>query len=205
MYLPAMSRTSEKKSQTRLAIAATLFLASIAASLLISFLSHSSDTYWVAKRALPQGVAIRAEDLTLAKASLSRPIAEYLDRSANPIGAITRRAFKAGELLIPQELSDSSADLQSESLSLSIRSTDMPQSTSPGSLTSLYQVHDIRNGEVAIPPRLILSSVLIREIGSKGGNFGGEISVTVSLNRDDVPALLAATTSGRIVLVSTSG
>jgi hypothetical protein len=72
-------------------------------------------------------------------------------------------------------------------------------------MVSIYQLHDLRNGESSIDPRLVISEVFIEGISGREGNFSGDFSVTVSLDRRDIPDLLAATTSGRLVIVGSSG
>lgn len=200
-----MPTNQQKKSHTRLIIASTLFCASIAASVLISYLSHSSDSYWVTSHPLAQGVQITSQDLSMRKASLGTAKSGYLSQSSNPIGSVTRRAYAQGELLHISGLSANLEYARNESLSISIRAADIPPSVGIGEMVSLYQVHDVRNGETPIAPQLVISPVFIKEIERKGSNFGSEISVTISLNRSDVTTVLAATNSGRIVVVSTNG
>jgi hypothetical protein len=123
----------------------------------------------------------------------------------NPIGSFTRRSIEAGELLYSGAISATAEGVPIRDLSLSLRSVDIPPSVSQGDRISLYHVHDIRNGEVGEAPQLVISSVFLREILKKGSNFGGEISITVSLNQDEIPIVLAATTSGRLVAVASHG
>lgn len=194
-----------KKSQSRMMIAFALFLASIATSFVFAYLSNQGSAYWVVKSPLPKGVEITREDLEISRMKLSRATDGYLESSANPIGVITQRAFASGELLLRSALTTNSDQLSAESLSLSIRSVDIPASVTPGDRVAIYQLHDARNGEEAIEPRLIISSLFLTSIEGKKGNFSGEISITVSLDRNQIPILLAATTSGRLVVVATSG
>lgn len=194
-----------KKSQSRMMIAFALFLASIATSFVFAYLSNQGSAYWVVKSPLPKGVEITREDLEIGRMKLSRATDGYLESSANPIGVITQRAFASGELLLRSALTTNSDQLSAESLSLSIRSVDIPASVTPGDRVAIYQLHDARNGEEAIEPRLIISSLFLTSIEGKKGNFSGEISITVSLDRNQIPILLAATTSGRLVVVATSG
>lgn len=194
-----------KKSQSRMMIALALFLASIATSFVFAYLSHQGSAYWVVKAPLPKGVEIKREDLEISRMKLSRATDGYLESNINPIGVITQRAFASGELLLRGALTTDNNQLSAESLSLSIRSVDIPASVTPGDRVALYQLHDARNGEEAIEPRLIISSLFLTSIEGKKGNFSGEISITVSLDRNQIPILLAATTSGRLVVVATSG
>lgn len=200
-----MPQPHSKKSQQRLAIAGSLFFASVLASLLISYLSQSGNKYWVLKEPLPRGVQIQASDIAIVKATLGQGVRGYLTFDENLIGSITRRNLSEGELININDISDDASNLTSESLSISIRSSDIGAATSPGDLVSLYQVHDARNGEVVPPPVRILTGVYIREISRKSANFGSDISLTVTVDREDVSTLLSATSSGRIVVVSSNG
>lgn len=200
-----MPQTHSKKSQQRLAIAGSLFFASVLASLLISYLSQSGTKYWVLKEPLPSGVHIQASDLAIVKATLGQGVRGYLTFDENLIGSITRRNLSGGELININDISDDARNLTSESLSISIRSSDIGAATSPGDLVSLYHVHDARNGEIVPLPARILTGVYIREISRKSANFGSDISLTVTVDREDVSTLLSATSSGRIVVVSSNG
>jgi len=200
-----MSNIESKKSQQRLIIAGALFFTSILASFLIAYLSQSGSHYWVLREPLPRGVQIQSGDLLLTKASLGLDARGYISSAENVVGSITRRNLSRGELLNTNDLSDDSSELTSESLSISIRATDISATSSTGDLVSLYQVHDARNGEAVPEPLRILTGVYIREISRKSANFGSDISLTVTVDRDDVGRLLSATSSGRIVVVSSNG
>lgn len=200
-----MAKEIGKKSEKRMAIAITLFLASITTSFAFAFLSHQGSAYWVVTSPLPKGVAITRDDVEISRMKLSRATDGYIQGNLNPIGVITKRSFASGELLLRSAITDSPDQLSAERLSLSLRSVDIPASIVPGDLVTIYQLHDARNGEEAIEPQLILSSLFLVSIEGRKGNFSGDVSVTISLDRKDIPTLLAATTSGRLVIVATSG
>lgn len=200
-----MAKEIGKKSEKRMAIAITLFLASITTSFAFAFLSHQGSAYWVVTSPLPKGVAITRDDVEVSRMKLSRATDGYIQSNLNPIGVITKRSFASGELLLRSAITNSPDQLSAERLSLSLRSVDIPASIVPGDLVTIYQLHDARNGEEAIEPQLILSSLFLVSIEGRKGNFSGDVSVTISLDRKDIPTLLAATTSGRLVIVATSG
>jgi hypothetical protein len=200
-----MNSIPEKKSNTRLIVAGALFATSIIASLLISYISSSGGKYWILNRALPRGVQITSADISLAKVSLGRGVQGYISSTLNPIGATTVRNLAAGALLNTSDLSESGDGLDSESLSIAVRAADLPSSISIGDLVSLYQVFDARNGEEVAAPQRVISGVFIKEIAQKGANFGGDVALTITVRGDDVPTVLAATSSGRIVVVSSGG
>ena len=200
-----MATHVEKKSQTRMVIAIALFLASIATSFIFAFLSNQGSSYWVMRTPVAAGVQITSENVHLTKVNLSRSTDGYLPQSINPIGTITKRSIASGELLNREALTRSSNQLSSESLSLSIRSVDLPSSIQPGTLVSIYQLHDARNGESVREPRLVITPVFVKSIEGREASFSGQVSVTVTLSRLDIPSLLGATTSGRLVIVATGG
>ena len=200
-----MSNPYNKKSHQRLVIAGALFLTSILASFLISYLSQSGAHYWLLTHPLARGVQIEASDVTLVKVSLGAGVRGYLSSQENPIGSITRRDINGGELINSGDLSANAEDLTTESLSISIRASDISPSISSGSIVSLYQVHDARNGEIVPAPVRILSGVFVKEVSRKSANFGADLSLSLTVSRDDVATLLSATSSGRIVVVSSRG
>jgi hypothetical protein len=205
MYFPQMNTRTEKKSQSRMLVAMALFVASISTSFVIAFISSQGSSYWVMREPVPVGAKISSENVGLVKVKLARSTPGYLASSISPIGAITKRTLLQGEILHRGALTDSSNDLTSGSISLAIRSTDIPPTTNVGDLVAIYQLHDARNGESVIDPRLVISQVFVEEISGREGNFSGEFSITVSLNRKDIPTLLASTTSGRLVIAAVSG
>ncbi|CAN2215730.1 SAF_CpaB_FlgA_like domain containing protein [Candidatus Nanopelagicaceae bacterium] len=197
-----MNSLPEKKSHSRLLLAGSLFFTSIIASLLIAYISSMGGEYWVLNHPLPRGVQITSADVSLEKATLGRRAQGYLSSSLNPIGSITLRSLSSGSLINVSDLSGNSEELDSESLSIAIRAADLPSTTSVGEIVSLYQLFDARNGEAVSEPQRVITGVFIKEISQNGANFGGDIALTISLHRDDVPKVLAATSSGRLVVVA---
>jgi hypothetical protein len=54
-------------------------------------------------------------------------------------------------------------------------------------------------------PELAISGALLNSVNRKAGNFGSEISLTVSVQNSEIFALLKATASGRLVIVRSNG
>ena len=106
-----MPKETGKKSQKRMAIAITLFLASITTSFAFAFLSNQGSAYWVVTSPLPKGVAITREDIQISRMKLSRATDGYFGGDINPIGAITKRSFAAGELLLNGALTNNADHL----------------------------------------------------------------------------------------------
>lgn len=200
-----MHKINENKSQRRLIIATSLFGLSILASFLISYTSNLGDQYWVIAKPVARGVQLTGGDLALVKSKLDKHLSGYLKEKSKPIGSITTRNLEAGYFISRRDISENSTLLQSENVSIAVRASDIPTSTKVGDLISIFQVHDARNGEAIIEPIRILSGVFVYEISRKSANFASDLAITLTLDRDDVPALLSATSDGRLVLVSSNG
>ena len=200
-----MNSLPDRKSHSRLLIAGALFFTSILASLLIAYISSTGGEYWVLNHSLARGVQITSADISLEKATLGRRTQGYLSSSRNPVGSVTLRNLSSGTLLNVSDLTGNSEELDSISLSIAVRAADLPSPTLIGDIVSLYQVFDARNGESVSEPQKVIDGVFVREISQKSANFGGDISLTISLHRDEVPIVLAATSSGRLVVVASGG
>jgi len=196
---------AKKTSRARFILALTLCAGALLASFLMSRAAASRENYWVVLHPISAGTAIEARDLGYQSVVLGTSAGTYLSATTNPIGSITRRRLAAGELLEGSALTEDSVFLTHQQISLSVRSVDIPSSIQIGELISLYQVHDRRSGESEIAPDYILGEVFVAALDKKGSNFGGEVALTISVDRSDVPAVLAATTSGRIVAVRSHG
>ena len=196
---------AKKTSRARFILALTLCAGALLASFLMSRAAASRENYWVVLHPISAGTAIEARDLGYQSVVLGTSAGTYLSATTNPIGSITRRRLAAGELLEGSALTEDSVFLTHQQISLSVRSVDIPSSIQIGELISLYQVHDRRSGESEIAPDYVLGEVFVAAIDRKGSNFGGEVALTISVDRSDVPAVLAATTSGRVVAVRSHG
>ena len=202
-YLAPMS--SKRNSHSRLILAATICGATLLASFAMSVAANQREKYWVVLHPVAAGTQIEAADLGLESVILGNSEGNYLPKDSNPVGSITRRQLSSGELLQSNSISDDSAAMLNQQVSISVRSVDIPAELSVGEVVSIYQLHDAKNGEVSAPPRHVLGGVFITSLDRKGNSFGGEAAVTISINREVIPELLDATTSGRLVIVRAHG
>jgi hypothetical protein len=194
----------EKKSNTRFNIAIALFLLAIITPFLISLASTKPEQYWVIAQPIPLGSEITLDDLKKVGMRVERDERNFLTTDTNPIGLITTRSFLDNEIVDVRYLRDAEQSALEE-VSIAVASTDIPMKTKVGDYVSIFLLQDAKNGEVASPPVRILSGVFISELNRKGSNFGNTISLTLSLNQESVPALLAASSKGRLVLVGKNG
>jgi hypothetical protein len=195
----------KKKSNTRLTISVALFIAALVASFLMSYVSNKDEKYWVALLPIAAGTQIQQSDLGFVNVSLGSSGERYISGTLTPVGAYSRRAIAAGEILFSDSISTKELTTLNEQVSLSIRAVDIPQQVGIGETVNIFQVHDQKNGEKTIDPALILRDVFVVSIDRKGSNFGGEAALTISVRHELVSELLAATTRGRLVAVRTHG
>ena len=195
----------KRNSHARLILAATLCGATLLASFAMSMAANQREKYWMVLHPIAAGTQLEASDLGLQSVVLGSSEGNYLPAATNPIGSITRRQLSSGELLEGNSITDDSSAMVNQQISISARVVDIPAALTVGEVVSIYQVHDAKNGESASPARHVLGGVFVTSFDSKGNNFGGEAALTVSINRELIPELLDATTSGRLVIVRAHG
>jgi hypothetical protein len=167
--------------------------------------ANEREEFWVLTRSVGKGSVLTAADITTIEVALGNSANRYLSAITNPIGGVTLRPIRAGELLESAALASDANVLVNQELSISIRSVDMPAELAAGDLITLFHLHDSRNGEIPIAPIRVLSSVYVSNVDRQSSNFGGEVALTLSINRLDVANVLAATTSGRVVVIGLNG
>lgn len=198
-------KNQQQRSQSRLILAFVLFATSIGASVVISLAANKSHGYWVMSHPLPQGVHISSSDIRIEKALLPSRQKRYFSESDSPIGLITLRNVGEGEFIDISAVSENELALVTEEVSIAVAVSDISMNARVGDLVAVYQVHDSRNGEEPIPPRRVLESAFISSLENGKNNFGGELTLTLAINSDQVTTLLASTASGRLVLVGSHG
>ena len=194
----------EKKSNTRFQIAIVLFVLAITTPFLFSLASSKSEQYWVIARPIPSGTEITMDDVKKIGMRVDSNEHDFLVSSTNLFGLLTTRSFFANEVVDVRYLRDAEQSLLEE-VSIAVASSDIPMKTRVGDYVSIFLLQDARNGEPAWLPIRILTGVFISDLDRKGSNFGNTISLTLSLNQESVPALLAASSKGRLVVVGKNG
>ena len=196
---------SDKAAQTRFVIAIALFAAAVISAMALTALGNRSDTYWVARNSLIPGTQIEESDLAKIEVALGDTSGEYLSLDATVAGTYVLHQIQKGELISIASVSDISNELKSGQVPISIRSSDIPEDIALGEAINIYWVPEVMGMEKTKSPELVISGAYLNSINRKAGNFGSDISLTVSVENSAIFALLDATASGRLVIVRSNG
>ena len=202
--MPFMS-TKKSKIQTRVLIAASLLVASILSSILISVLSNQKQSYWIANRELTPGQQIAATDISKVQVNISAISNNYVPAGVNPIGSIVINRIQRTSLIATQSISSQNEAINSAEVSLTIRAIDLPATVLAGDRISIYLVEDAEAGAFPSDPELVLSDIYLGSVERKNSNFGSEAAITIAIGREEISDVLRATTYGRLVVVKLNG
>ena len=195
----------DKAAQTRLVVAISLFAAAIISAMALTALGNQSDTYWVARESLIPGMQISENDLAEIEVSLGEANGRYFSKVALESGAYVLRSIQKGELISISSVSDTPSVLKSGQVPISLRASDLPEDIELGEEINIYWVPETIGIEKPQAPELAISGAFLNSINRKAGNFGSEISLTVSVRNSEIFDLLKATASGRLVIVRSNG
>jgi hypothetical protein len=197
--------TKKSKIQTRVLIAASLLVASILSSVLISVLSNQKQSFWIANRELTPGQQIAASDISKVRVNISAISNNYVPTDVNPIGSIVINRIQRTSLIATQSISSQNETINSAEVSLTIRAIDLPGTVLAGDRISIYLLEDAEAGAFPSEPELVLSDIYLGSIERKNSNFGSEAAITIAIGREEISDVLRATTYGRLVLVKLNG
>jgi hypothetical protein len=204
MQLGALMRKPPSSNRSRMPLAISLIIASFLSAFFLATFSRSTTEYWVATIDLQSGHQISSGDLSLMDMDLSSSSMVYLSKDLDPLGQVVIKNVVAGEVMAINSVSSTAKTMASSAVPLSIRSVDLAAGIYVGALVDIYWVIDSLNGELPEDPILILGSVPIISADVKNKNFGTDAAITVSVEQTQVLRLLSATTSGRLVVISSN-
>jgi Flp pilus assembly protein CpaB len=197
--------TKKSKIQTRVLLAASLLVASILSSILISTLSNQKQSFWIANRELTPGQQIAASDISKVQVNISAISNNYVSAGINPIGSIVINRIQRTSLIATQSISSQNEAINSAEVSLTIRAIDLPVTVLAGDRISIYLLEDAESGAFPSEPELVLSDIYLGSIERKNSNFGSEAAITIAIGREEISDVLRATTYGRLVVVKLNG
>lgn len=184
-------------------LAITLIVLSFLSAFLLASFSRSTTSYWTASADLPAGHQISANDVELKAMNLGDASNIYLAKERSPIGQVVISSIEQSGLISSNSVSSAASGITSSAVPINVRSVDLAMGIQTGSLVDIYWVIDTQNGELPQDPILVLGGILVLSADGKSKNFGTDAAVTVSVEHTQVLRLLAATTVGRLVVIST--
>jgi hypothetical protein len=194
-----------KNSRSRLVLAIALIVASLISAFIFSSIANQKSTMIVSTTFLLPGHQITESDLSRVQVALGDISGNYVSQESEIVGTFTKVRIEAHELIARTSVSAQLDSLSLSSVPLSIRSADVPEGISPGSIIDIYWVQAESNGDIQLIPELVIAGAHVLAITKSGSNFGSEVGLTVAVQSDEVLLLLGATSQGRVVLVSSHG
>jgi hypothetical protein len=198
-------RRSKSRVPTRTIAAVILIGASFVSAYVLSSMANRTQLLWSARHSLIPGIEISTNDLVATKASILDGSMAYISARRDVTHYRVLRTIRTGELVPASALSQDANAVEMSSVPVSVRTSDMPIDLQVGQAVNLYHVGDSHLSKDIGPPNLILSNAFILGIDRKGQNLGGDLALTISINRRNVLQVLEATASGRVVVVRVNG
>lgn len=200
----SMSKLSTKIS-SRTLIAIALVVASFLASFTLSRAANRTELLWSAHSVLLPGTVIHASDLVSSRAALPGGTDAYVTQNELIVGYQVLRPIGVGELIPSSAINQDKGGSINIDVPISVQGSDMPSGLASGQSVNIYHVEDRQPLEEASAPSLVLADIYILDIDQKNQNMSSAVALTLSIPRADAVRLLAATASGRIVVVRLHG
>lgn len=195
----------KRRTRARLFSAIALIIGSFLSAFVLSSLANRTELMWTARAPLIPGRVITANDIVAHRVALPEGDDHYLSVHRELAGSVVIRSVGVGELIPVIAISKDLEAIRTSSLPISVHGSDIPSDLQAGESVNLYHVGDSRLTEDIGPPRVLLYHTYVLGIDRKGQNLGGDLSLTLSVNVKNVLDVLAATASGRIVVVRVHG
>lgn len=198
-------RRNRRRIQARTLVAITLISASFLSAYVLSSLANRTQLFWSARSPLVVGSMISDNDLVAQRVAMPDGNDSYISVEHDITHFVVVKPIGIGELLPASAITRSSNALLMSAVPISVHSSDLPANLMPGEPINLYHVGDPDSAKEVGPPNIVLAHAYILGIDRKGQNLGGDLTLTISVNIKNVLQVLAATASGRVVVVRVNG
>lgn len=180
-----------------------LICASFLSAFAITQRADRTITVWSATVDLAPGTEITSESIAPIRVRLPENAEQYLSTEAEIVGASVLRGIGASEL-IPSFALATELDPDLQHLPISISIDRVPSGLRPGSSVDIYtlpnqNLQSMR--EVPMRSKLLLSRVVIETIDDSGRDLGGNLLMTLLINQQLVPEVIAAMSNSEFILV----
>ncbi|MBM3656157.1 MAG: hypothetical protein FJW91_04300 [Actinobacteria bacterium] len=178
----------------RMILGACLIAASFISALVISNSSSRMITVWSAAVELGEGEVITPDDVVMSKVLLPSNAANYIDGEVPIVGSSVIRAIGADEL-IPAYALSSQIDDQLQQVPIAISLTQVPKDIGSGQIVDVYGITGSDLRSQSLEPgksrsRLIARNLVIDQIDNHASSLGGDLVITLLVQRQIVPSLI---------------
>lgn len=191
----------QKRSRARLITAVSLIVASFCSAFILSFMANRSSPALSARVTLIPGHTVLSSDVLAVDVALGAEQNRYFLNNRNIVGSVVLKQVNAGELIPTSAISFAESTQLNSTVPISVHSYDVPADIAVGEKVSLYHVGDPKVSSDVAPAELLIRGAFIVGINSKGQNLGGDLSLTISLQSEQIISIIDATSTGRIVIV----
>jgi hypothetical protein len=190
---------------SRTIVAVVLVAASFLSSFVLSRAANRTELLWSAHGVLLPGALIRSGDIELRRAAIPEGAQTYVRQDELIVGFQVLRPIGAGEFIPTSAVNRDQRGRINIEVPISVQSSDLPAGLTAGQKVNIYHVNESQGAEKIGKPSLILGSVYVMNIDQKSQSMSGATSLTLSIAKTEVIELLAATSSGRVVVVLLHG
>jgi hypothetical protein len=209
---PAATRFARPRwGDARLLLGVLLVMTSVVAGSRVIAGADHTDQVWTVARDLAAGTRLTIDDLQPRPVRLEATAGNYLRvAGTDPVGSTLSRSVSAGDLLPasavePGQTGDRHPMRQ---VTVPVATFHYPQDLERGLLVDVYVTPGAETDTSASAPELLIAGALVVSVEDAGSRFGGtgaSIGVVLSVQCDDVPALVAGLHRGPVDLVRVSG
>jgi Flp pilus assembly protein CpaB len=202
---PPAARVSRPRwRDARLVGGLMLVLLSVVLAARLFSSAGNTTPVWVAAHDLAAGSSLRPSDVVERQVRLESVAGSYLSaRAAVPAGYVLARPIASGELVPVSAVVAASSAPDRRLVTVPVERFHRPADLRHGVRVDVYVTRTPSGGSLSTT--LVLASATVEDVLNDGGRFGpaaDSAGVVLGVSPGDVPALVAASRSGTLDLVS---
>lgn len=186
-------------------VAVVLIASSFLSAYALSALANRTQLMWGVRTALVEGSKVSYSNLVARRVALPDGDAAYISAEHDISNFMVVKSVEAGELIPASAITQNADARLMSAVPISIHSADVPLALLPGEPINIYHVGDPHLSQEVGAPTLVLAHAFILGIDRNTQNMGGDLTLTISASIKNVIRILAATATGRLVVVRVNG
>jgi hypothetical protein len=183
-----------------------LVVVSVVGVVLVLGAADGRSRVWALRTDLAAGSTLSADDLAVVAVRLP-DAATYVPEQRDVVGSVLTRDVSAGELVPSGAVAGASA-VPRRLVTVPVDRYHLPADLTRGERVDVYLVSRGPTGEPAGEPVLVLEAASVAGVEDDGARFGGsslETGVVLTVDPQQVPALVSAAARGSLTLVRLPG